>query len=160
MSVVDGGVGDRHPQLDGAHNRVGNNRAWASSSLGQQVPSVVWRASVGTRIVTRRGPTSAHRHGTRTRIPAPIDALSFTKSRQSPPPQRLAPIGLKDRPQPRASSETERAAILAELHSERFVDTSATEVWATLLDEGRYLGSISAFYRLLRQAGESQQRRR
>jgi putative transposase len=33
-------------------------------------------------------------------------------------------------------------------------------VWATLLDEGRYLGSISAFYRLLRQAGESQQRRR
>ena len=55
-----------------------------------------------------------------------------------------------DRPQPRALSETERAAILAELHSERFVDNSPTEVWAIMLDEGRYLGSISTFYRLLR----------
>ena len=36
---------------------------------------------------------------------------------------------------------------------------SPTEVWATLLDEGRYLGSISTFYRLLRQAGESRERR-
>jgi len=33
-------------------------------------------------------------------------------------------------------------------------------VWATLLDEGRYLGSLSTFYRLLRQAGESKERRR
>src|SRR5262249_12098624 len=61
---------------------------------------------------------------------------------------------------PRALSAAERAAILAELHSERFVDTSPTEVWATLLDEGRYLGSLSTFYRLLRQAGESKERRR
>ena len=44
--------------------------------------------------------------------------------------------------------------ILDELHSARFVDVSVTEVWATLLDEGRYLGSISTFYRLLRKAGE------
>jgi putative transposase len=34
------------------------------------------------------------------------------------------------------------------------------EVWATLLDEGVYLGSISTFYRLLRQAGETRERRR
>ena len=54
------------------------------------------------------------------------------------------------RQQPRALSESERAAILDELHSERFVDMSPTEVWATLLDEGGYLGSISTFYRLLR----------
>ena len=66
----------------------------------------------------------------------------------------------QDRLQPRALSAAERAAILAELHSERFVDISPTEVWATLLDEGRYLGSISTFYRLLRQAGESRERRR
>src|SRR4029453_4874668 len=71
-----------------------------------------------------------------------------------------APIPHTDRPQPRALSETERAAILAELHSERFVDTSPTEVWATLLDEGRYLGSISTFYRLLRPTGESRGGRR
>jgi hypothetical protein len=32
--------------------------------------------------------------------------------------------------------------------------------WATLLDEGVYLGLISMFYRLLRQAGETRERRR
>jgi putative transposase len=41
------------------------------------------------------------------------------------------------------------------LHSQRFVDLAPAQVWATLLDEGIYLGSISTFYRLLRQAGES-----
>jgi len=30
---------------------------------------------------------------------------------------------------------------LAELHSERFVDSSPAQVWATLLDEGTYLAS-------------------
>ena len=34
------------------------------------------------------------------------------------------------------------------------------EVWATLLDEGTYLGSVSTFYRVLREAGESKERRR
>src|SRR6476661_6096118 len=87
-------------------------------------------------------------------------ASYYRRHRHGPSPQRPAPIPHTDRPQPRALSETERAAILAELHSERFVDTSPTEVWATLLDEGRYLGSISTFYRLLRQAGESRERRR
>ena len=75
-------------------------------------------------------------------------ASYYRRHRQSPPPQRPAPILHTDRVQPRALSAAERAAILAELHSERFVDTSPTEVWATLLDEGRYLGSISTFYRL------------
>ena len=87
-------------------------------------------------------------------------ASYYRRHRRSPPPQRPAPLPHKDRPQPRALSESERAAILDELHSERFVDMSPTEVWATLLDEGRYLGSISTFYRLLRQAGESRERRR
>jgi putative transposase len=87
-------------------------------------------------------------------------ASYYRRHRQSPLPQRPAPIPHEDRPQPRALSEAERAAILDELHGERFVDMSATEVWATVLDEGRYLGSISTFYRLLRQAGESRERRR
>src|SRR4029077_6746539 len=87
-------------------------------------------------------------------------ASYYRRHRHGPSPQRPAPIPHTDRPQPRALSETERAAILAELHSERFVDTSPTEVWATLLDEGVYLGSISTFYRLLRQASETRERRR
>lgn len=87
-------------------------------------------------------------------------ASYYRRHRHSPPPPRLAPIPQMDRVQPRALSATERAAILAELHSERFVDVSPTEVWATLLDEGRYLGSLSTFYRLLRHVGESKERRR
>jgi putative transposase len=44
------------------------------------------------------------------------------------------------------------------LHSNRFADLA--EVWAILLDEGIYLGSESTFYRLLRAAGETRERRR
>ena len=87
-------------------------------------------------------------------------ASYYRRHRLSPSPQRPAPLPHKDRPQPRALSESERSAILSELHSERFVDMSPTEALAPLLDDGRYLGSISTFYRLLRQGGESRDRRR
>jgi putative transposase len=60
----------------------------------------------------------------------------------------------------RALASQERAAILEVLHSERCVDVAPAQGWATLLDDGIYLGSISTFYRLLRQAGESRERRR
>jgi putative transposase len=56
----------------------------------------------------------------------------------------------RTRPVPaRALSEEEREAVLELLHSERFVDCSPAQVWATLLDEGRYLASERTFYRLL-----------
>jgi putative transposase len=45
------------------------------------------------------------------------------------------------------------------MHSDRFVDVAPAEVWATLLDEGVYLGSVATFYRLLRRAGETRDRR-
>ena len=45
------------------------------------------------------------------------------------------------------------------LHSARFADLAPAEVWATLLDEGTYLGSVSTFYRVLREAGETRERR-
>jgi putative transposase len=54
------------------------------------------------------------------------------------------------RPAPaRALSELEREAVRDELHSERFVDCSPAQVYATLLDEGRYLASERTMYRLL-----------
>jgi putative transposase len=84
----------------------------------------------------------------------------YRRHRQSPPPQRPAPVPHRERVQPRALSRAERKAILEALHSDRFVDLAPAEVWATLLDEGVYLGSISTFYRLLRQAGETRERRR
>lgn len=59
----------------------------------------------------------------------------------------------------RRLSESERDAILDVVHSERFCDMSVREIYATLLDEGVYLGSISTLYRVLRAAGESRERR-
>ncbi len=64
------------------------------------------------------------------------------------------------RPAPaRALSPSEREAVLGELHSERFVDASPAQVYATLLDEGRYLASERTMYRLLAANGELRERR-
>ncbi len=60
---------------------------------------------------------------------------------------------------PLALSDDERAAVLAELHSERFVDASPAAVYATLLDEGAYLASERTKYRLLAGAQEVRERR-
>jgi putative transposase len=66
----------------------------------------------------------------------------------------------RPRPTPaRALSELERAAVLEQLHSDRFVDASPAEVWATLLDEGTYLASERTMYRLLAAGGAVRERR-
>jgi putative transposase len=67
---------------------------------------------------------------------------------------------VEPRPQPRALSEVERAEVLGVLHCERFVDAAPATVYATLLDEGRYLCSESTMYRILRERGEVRERRR
>ncbi len=46
------------------------------------------------------------------------------------------------------------------LDSERFCDKAPAQIWATLLDEGIYLASISTFYRLLRERQQVRERRR
>jgi putative transposase len=61
---------------------------------------------------------------------------------------------------PRAFTEDERQAVLDTLHQERFCDMSVGEVYATLLDEGKYVGSISTMYRILRRVKETRERRR
>lgn len=61
--------------------------------------------------------------------------------------------------QPAALDATERAAILAVLDSTRFVDKAPAQAWAILLDEGCYLGSVSTFYRVLREHGQVRERR-
>jgi putative transposase len=57
-------------------------------------------------------------------------------------------------------STAERQKVLSVLQSERFMDASPRQVWATLLDEGTYLCSVSTMYRLLRQEGQLKERRR
>src|SRR5207244_2237571 len=63
------------------------------------------------------------------------------------------------RPSPRALTSEEQEAVREQLHSERFINTAPAEVVATLLDEGVYLASERTRYRLLRQEGESGERR-
>jgi len=63
------------------------------------------------------------------------------------------------RPSPRALSAGERADVLAVLHEPRFVDLAPAEVYATLLDAGRYLCSERTMYRLLAKQHEVRERR-
>lgn len=60
----------------------------------------------------------------------------------------------------RALTEPEQDAVIDVLDSERFCDQAPAQVWATLLDEGTYLASISTMYRLLRARTEIRERRR
>jgi putative transposase len=99
---------------------------------------------VGTRAACRAGGVAQATH--------------YRRHRQSPRPE--PPARAERRRQPRALSAEERAEIRAVLDSERFQDESPAGVYATLLDEGRYLSSISTMYRVLREADEVRERRR
>jgi len=84
-------------------------------------------------------------------------ATYYRRHRQSP----AAPRQLRARlPQPRALSQAERAEILGVLHAERFVDQAPASIYATLLDDGRYLCSVPTMYRVLRAEDEVRERRR
>jgi putative transposase len=72
----------------------------------------------------------------------------------------VKPLSQKDRiASPRALKPGERQVVLDTLHSERFVDKAPQEVYATLLDEDKYLCSISSMYRILRENEEVRERR-
>lgn len=66
---------------------------------------------------------------------------------------------IQRRPHPRALSSQEQSQVLDLLHSVRFIDRSPMEVWATLLDEGKYLCSPRSMYRILERKGEIRERR-
>lgn len=63
------------------------------------------------------------------------------------------------RSSPRALSSGERREVLAVLHEPRFVDQAPGEVYATLLDEERYLCSERTMYRILEVNEEVRERR-
>jgi putative transposase len=76
-----------------------------------------------------------------------LGASVATMYRRCRPPE---PRPARPRPTPaRALSGPERDQVLEVLHSERFVDGSPAQVWATLLDEDQYLCSERTMYRLL-----------
>jgi putative transposase len=67
----------------------------------------------------------------------------------------------RPRPSPqRALSAGLRQTVLDLLRSPRFADLAPAEIYATLLDEGTYLCSISTMYRILNANSEVRERRR
>lgn len=78
--------------------------------------------------------------------------------RRNPRPRPAGPPAPRPTP-PNALSRAERHQVLETLNSYRFIDKSPPQVWATLLDEGRYLCSISTMYRLLRAEDGVRERR-
>jgi putative transposase len=59
----------------------------------------------------------------------------------------------------RALSKTERDDVRQTLYSERFMDKSPQQVYATLLDDGEYLCSVRTMYRILDEDSASKERR-
>jgi putative transposase len=83
-----------------------------------------------------------------------VSRASFYRQQQ---PRSIEP---KPRPRPtRSLSQSEQQKVLEVLHSERFVDQSPAEVYATLLDEGIYLCSLRTMYRILAEHEEVRERR-
>lgn len=87
--------------------------------------------------------------------PARSRARSHRFTLHGPHPRR-AP---RPRP-PLALDALEQQALLEVLNSERFCDTAPAAIYATLLDEGRYMGSVRTMYRALAADGGTRERRR
>lgn len=77
----------------------------------------------------------------------------FYRKRRPPPvaPPPAAPA--------RSLSAAERKEVRALLNSPRFVDQAPREVYACLLDEGRYVCSVRSMYRILAEQDEVRERR-
>jgi putative transposase len=84
-----------------------------------------------------------------------VAPATIYRRRRPPPPRPKQPRAAPAR----ALSDIERQAVLDVLHCQRFVDCAPVQVWATLLDEGRYLASERTMYRLLAARGEVRERR-
>jgi len=74
-------------------------------------------------------------------------------------PKAIEPATTPRPTPPRALGEPERQQVLDVLHSEPFADKAPAEVYAALLDQGRYLCSIRTMYRILDSRKEVRERR-
>lgn len=88
-----------------------------------------------------------------------LGAARATLYRRWKPAARKSEVKRLQRSHPRALSSAEREATIEVLHSSRFRDSSPAEIYATLLDEGRYMCSLRTLYRILTNLGESRERR-
>jgi transposase InsO family protein len=91
-----------------------------------------------------------------------VPRSSLYRARPAPTVPEVAapPAAPVSRPAPpRALSPTEQAQVREVLNSERFQDLAPREIYAELLDEERYLCSISTMYRILAEHAEVRERR-
>ena len=97
-------------------------------------------------------------HGSSTRAAAGLTGIARStaarRRRRSGPPvaREVVPANRLDC--------TERAHVLAVLNSAEFVDSTPMQVFATLLDRGVYLCSISTMYQILADNAQVRERRR
>ena len=99
--------------------------------------------------------------GVRTRDAAAL--LGLSKATQDR--RRRGPVGPPAEPAARPVpvnklSAAEAAELIAVLNSQRFVDKAPPQIYATLLEEGTYLCSISTMYRTLERNRQVKDRRR
>jgi putative transposase len=77
------------------------------------------------------------------------------RAKNDTPPKRCRKTSI----QPKALTTQERKAVINTLNSDQFADQPPKEVYQRLLENGQYLCSVSTMYRLLRERGESGERR-
>jgi putative transposase len=87
-------------------------------------------------------------------LDVPRASLYRAKARASHPPAQKEKALV-----PRALDAHERSVVLDTLHEPRFVDLPPQQVYATLLDEGKYLCSVRTMYRILDENDEVCERR-
>jgi transposase InsO family protein len=96
--------------------------------------------------------------GTTTRAAAAMTGIarsSADRDRRRPSPSRSS------RPVPaNALTPAERDRVLAVLNGPEFVDAAPAQIYAALLDQGVYVGSIATMYRILREHRQVRERRR
>ena len=84
-----------------------------------------------------------------------ISRASYYRRERQAPKAPTAPAS----PTPRALTPAERQTVRETLYSERFLDQTPRQIYATLLDEGQYLCSVRTMYRLLEQEQAVRERR-
>ena len=89
-----------------------------------------------------------------------IPRATATRATRPAPGRCPAPAPGPGRAPVNRLSLAERTRVLEVLDSEEFVDRAPLQVYATLLERGLYLCSVSTMYRILAQAGQVAERRR
>ena len=93
-------------------------------------------------------------------VPTRAAAILVGVARATATRRPRTPVSARSRVPVNKLTETERAEILAVVNSARFVDLPPIQIYAHLLDEGVYLGSISTIYRVLTANLQVKERRR